>query len=144
MKNMIPLFIFFLFGTFLLNAQNSIEIEIRNFENNKGQTLVGLYNSENSFMNKGYKRNAVKISNKKAVLTFDDLPDGNYAITVVHDEDGNEDLSTNFLGIPKEGIGTSNDAPARFGPPKWKDAMFEVKNGQTLKMKINLKYIFGT
>jgi uncharacterized protein (DUF2141 family) len=139
MKKIIPLFIIFLSGTLFLNAQNSIEVEIHNFKSNKGQALVGLYNSEDSFLKEEYKGKIVKISNKKAVLTFDDLPDGNYAVTVIHDEDGNEDLTTNFLGIPKESIGASNDAPARFGPPKWKDAMFEVRNGKTLKKKINLK-----
>ena len=139
MKYLIPLFIIFLSGTLFLNAQNSIEIEIHNFENNEGQALVGLYNSEKDFLKEEYKGKMVKISNKMAVVTFDDLPDGQYAVTVIHDEDGNEDLTTNFLGIPKESIGASNDAPARFGPPKWEDAMFEVKDRQTLKKKINLK-----
>ena len=139
MKNLIPLFIVFLSGTLFLNAQNNVEIEILNFPSNEGQALVGLYNSEKSFLKEEFKGKIIPISDKKAVLTFDDLPDGFYAVTVIHDEDGNEDLTTNFLGIPKESLGASNDAPARFGPPEWKDAMFEVKNGQTVKKKINLK-----
>lgn len=139
MKKLIPLFIIFLSGTLFLNAQNSIEIEIHNFESNKGQALVGLYNSEDSFLKEEYEGKIVKISNNKAVLSFDGLPDGFYAVTVIHDEDGDEELTTNFLGIPKESIGASNDAPAIFGPPKWKNAMFEVRNGETLKKKINLK-----
>lgn len=139
MKYLILAFLTFLSGNFLLQAQNKVDIEIHNFKNNKGQVLVGLYNSEKSFLKEEFKGKIVKITNKKAELAFEDLPDGLYSITVVHDEDGNEDLTTNFLGIPKESIGASNDAPARFGPPKWKDAMFEVKNGQTVKKKINLK-----
>lgn len=139
MKKIIPLFIIFLSGTLFLNAQNSIEIEIHNFESNKGQALVGLYNSEGTYLKEEFKSKIVKITNNKAMLSFDDLPDGFYAVTVVHDEDGNEDLTTNFLGIPTERIGSSNDAPARFGPPKWKDAMFEISNGQVQKKIINLK-----
>lgn len=139
MKKLIYIFTVLLSGTLLLNAQNNIEVEIHNFETNDGMALVGLYNSEGTFLKEEYKGKIVKISNNKAVLSFDGLPDSFYAVTVVHDEDGNEDLTTNFLGIPTERIGSSNDAPARFGPPKWKDAMFEIKNGQIQKKIINLK-----
>ena len=139
MKKPVIIFLLIFLGTFTLYAQNRVEVEIYNFESNKGQALVGLYNSKASFLQKEYRGKIVKVANNKAVLTFEGLPNGFYAVTVIHDEDGNEDLTTNFLGIPKESIGASNDAPARFGPPKWNDAMFEIKNGQTLIKKINLK-----
>jgi uncharacterized protein (DUF2141 family) len=45
----------------------------------------------------------------------------------VHDENGDGKLERNFLGVPKEGVGASNDARGRMGPPKWKDARFELK-----------------
>lgn len=43
-----------------------------------------------------------------------------------------------FGFYPTEATGTSNNAPARFGPPKWADAKFEVRNNVVLKMEINL------
>ena len=43
-----------------------------------------------------------------------------------HDENSNEELDTNFIGIPKEGFGFSNDAFGKFGPKKFKEWLFEV------------------
>lgn len=128
----------FLFGTFILGAQNSIEVEIVNFSSNTGVAMVGLYNSADTFMEKDYKGEIAKINNRRVSVTFTDIPDGTYAISVFHDENEDGELNTNFLGIPKEDYGASNDAPARFGPPKWRDAKFEVRGGQTVKQKINL------
>lgn len=130
--------ILFLMGTFFIHAQNTIAVEINNFESDRGVVLVGLYNSTTTFMEKEYKGEILKIKDKQVVLNFSDLPDGSYAILVVHDEDENGELSTNFIGIPKEKYGASNNAPSKFGPPKWKDAKFEVKNRQVVSQKIAL------
>ena len=53
-------------------------------------------------------------------------PAGEYAVAIVHDENGNGRLDTSWLGIPKEGLGTSNNARGRLGPPKYRDAKFSV------------------
>ncbi len=138
MNKAIYIMMFFLGGSLFLNAQNKIEVEIINFDSDKGVAMVGLYNSESSFLEKEYKGEKAAISGKKVVVSFTNIPDGFYAISVFHDEDENGELTTNFLGIPKEAYGASNNAPGRFGPPKWKDAKFEVRNGQTVKQKISL------
>jgi uncharacterized protein (DUF2141 family) len=57
--------------------------------------------------------------------TFE-LPDGTYAVGVFHDVDGNEALSKNFLGIPKEPFGFSNNVRGRFGPPSFMEASFSL------------------
>lgn len=138
MKNSILILIVFLNGIFILNAQNTIEVEVTNFDSNKGKAFIGLYNAENAFLENEYKGEKVAIKNKKAVLTFKDIPDGTYAVSVFHDEDGNGKLTTNFLGIPKESYAASNNAKGTFGPPKWKNAKFEVRNGEHVKQKISL------
>lgn len=78
-----------------------------------------------------------KISNGRYTVTFKAVHDGTYAISSFNDENGNGKLDTNFLGIPKEGTGASNNAPANFGPPKWADAKFEGK-GKAIKQSIKL------
>ncbi len=138
MKNLLLVLLIFLSGTHLINAQNSIDVEIVNFKSNDGIALVGLYNSDEAFLKEAFIGKKVAIKNNKVIITFKDIPDGFYAISVVHDKDENDELTTNLIGIPKESYGASNDAPARFGPPKWKDAKFEVKNGKVVKQKINL------
>ncbi|MCM4159915.1 DUF2141 domain-containing protein [Antarcticibacterium flavum] len=138
MKNLKSSLLIFLFGTFLTNAQNTIEVEITNFDNNTGVAFIGLYNSEGAFLKTLYKGEKAEIKNRKVVLTFEDIPNGTYAISAFHDADENGELTTNFIGIPKEKYGASNNAPSRFGPPKWKDARFEVRNGETVYQKIEL------
>ncbi len=138
MKNLILILFIFLNGIFILNAQNTIEVEVSNFESNKGAAYIGLYNAENSFLENEYKGEIVEIKNKKAVLVFKDIPDGTYAVSVFHDEDGNGKLTTGFLGIPKERYGASNNAKGVFGPPKWDNAKFEVRNGELVKQTISL------
>ena len=125
--------------TTLAQAQeegNIIEVEILQIDNEKGQMLIGLYDSEDNWLNKPAKGMFGKIIDGKSEATFENVSDGTYAISVFHDEDNDRELDT-ILGIPTEDTGASNDAPARFGPPKWEDAKFEVKGG-IIKQIINL------
>ncbi|CAM4237921.1 DUF2141 domain-containing protein [Gillisia limnaea] len=138
MKHSIVMSIIFLSGILILSAQNSTEVEIINFDSNKGAAFIGLYNTEDSFLENEYKGKEVEIKDKKAIFTFKDIPDGIYAVSVFHDEDDNGELTTNFLGIPKESYGASNNAKGTFGPPKWENAKFEVRNGEIVKLKIRL------
>ena len=139
MNKIFPALTFFLFGTFFLNAQNNIEVEITNFKSNKGFVLVSLHNTEGSFLKEEFIGKKSEIKDGKVVLEFNDVPDGTYAISLFHDEDDNGEMNTNFMGFPQENYGVSNNAPANFGPPKWKDAKFEVKNGETIKQEIELR-----
>lgn len=125
--------------TTVVNAQeegHSIEVNILRIDNEKGQMLIGLYDSEDSWLQKPAKGIFGSIIDGKSRATFVNVPDGTYAISVFHDEDNDGELDT-LLGIPTEDTGTSNDAPARFGPPKWEDAKFKVKGG-AIKQIINL------
>jgi len=122
----------------LLHAQNTIEVNMSGFESNDGTVVVGLYDNKGSFLKTSHISLNSKIKNKMADVTFEDIPDGIYAISCYHDEDDNGKLDM-FLGMyPKEPYGTSNNAPARFGPPKWDDAKFEIKNGEIATFDIQL------
>ena len=48
---------------------------------------------------------------------------------MIHDENDNHKLDTNWIGIPTEGYGTSRDAVGKFGPPSFKDAAFSYGGG---------------
>jgi uncharacterized protein (DUF2141 family) len=64
-----------------------------------------------------------------AELLLSDFPSGEYAVAVYADINGNNKLDSNFLGIPKEPVGTSRDAKGRFGPPSFTDAAFKITDG---------------
>ena len=75
-------------------------------------------------------------------VTVTGLPPGRYAAQVFYDENGNHKVDRALFGIPKEGVGFSNDAKIRFSPPKWEEAMFDYDGGpQTIKLR--LRYFIG-
>ncbi len=64
------------------------------------------------------------------------LPNGKYAVSAVYDENSNEEMDTNFMGIPTENYGFSNDARGRFGPPKLEDQLFELNENKTISIEL--------
>ncbi|MBT8261203.1 MAG: DUF2141 domain-containing protein [Bacteroidia bacterium] len=132
------LYIMLLLTGMLVHAQNTVEVSLRDFNHNKGHVRVGLYNDADQFLDKTFKSKRTEIKGKAAKVTFTDLPDGIYAISCYHDEDDNGELNM-FLGmIPSEPYGTSNNARGFFGPPKWEDARFELRDGEVRKLDINM------
>ncbi len=117
-------------------AFGAIELEITGMESDEGQILIGLYNSEDQWLQKPYKGAFGKIANGVSKVIFRDIPEGFYAISVFHDKDNDGQLKK-FLGVPTERFGASNDAPSRFGPPRWRDAKFQLLGG-TLKHSIQI------
>jgi len=122
----------------ILQAQNTLEVNLTGFDTNQGTVLVSLFDNKESFLNEPKNSISSAISNKKANVTFTNIPDGVYAISCYHDEDSNGELNM-ILGLfPIEDYGTSNNVRALFGPPKWQDAKFEVKNGENANFDIRL------
>lgn len=76
------------------------------------------------------------------VVTLTGLPPGRYAVQAFLDENGNGKVDQALFGIPKEGVGFSNDARIRLGPPKWTDAMFDT-TGRDQTIRVNLRYFVG-
>lgn len=80
----------------------------------------------------------VKIENRKAEYTFEELPFGEYAIKLFHDENMDGELDTNFLGIPTEDYGFSNNVRGTFGPADYDDAKFLFEQTEmTMNISVN-------
>lgn len=71
-------------------------------------------------------------------VVIEGLPGGDYAVSVIHDENGNGKLDT-FAGIPREGIGFSRNPKLAFGPPRFTAASFAVA-GAAVKQSVRMKY----
>lgn len=78
-------------------------------------------------------KHAAIATGDKTELTIPNIAPGEYAIAVFADVNGNRELDSNFIGIPKEPVGISRDAKGRFGPPKFADAAFKVGEGITMQ-----------
>jgi uncharacterized protein (DUF2141 family) len=119
------------------NAQSfTLKVEITGFNSNKGKAFVALYNSEKTFLSKPLKGKIEEIKNNKAVVVFEDLSPGVYAISSFHDENNNGKLDKNFLGIPKEDYAISNNAKGFMSAPKYHDANFSLQENKSISIKI--------
>lgn len=118
-------------------AQHAVEITVRGIETRKGDIWVALYNSDASFMKTHFLSRKVKVTGNEVVVVIENLAAGDYAITTFHDQNENEKLDTNFLGIPKERYGFSNDATGSLGPPSFAKAKVNITTNK--KLIINLK-----
>jgi uncharacterized protein (DUF2141 family) len=124
------------------NTKNEISVGISGLKNQKGQVLIYLFSSETGFpteFNSAFRSGKANISGTVSQFVFYDIPPGNYAIAIVHDENSDAKLGTNFIGIPSEGIGVSNNPKGSLGPPKFNEAVFSHQNGPT-KISIKTNY----
>jgi uncharacterized protein (DUF2141 family) len=113
-----------------LSAQSSLSVEIVELESNKGVVIVDLLDTTEESV----RDTTVKISDNKCIFVFKDVKKGRYAMRYFHDENSDEEMETNFLGIPKDGFGFSNDAMGKFGPKDFSEWLFEVSVDTTIKM----------
>ena len=132
--------------TTLAFAQSSfpgIHVQVLNIRNSTGTVDCALFDSPAGFpieaLLSATNVVVIKVRKTQARCDFDDLPPGTYALAVIHDENMNGKLDTNFLGIPKEGYGFSNGAKSLLGAPSFSAASFEYDGG-SLDLTISLHY----
>ncbi len=120
-----------------------IHVKILNIRNSTGTVDCALFDSPVGFpievLRSATNVMLIKVRNTQARCDFEDIPPGTYALAVIHDENGNGKLDTNWLGIPTEGYGFSKDARALLGAPSFSAASFPY-DGRTLDLTISLRY----
>lgn len=117
----------------------TLTVKVNHIRSDKGSVIYSLFNSHEGYPSKGelsLKSGNAAIKDGQAIISFNDLPPGDYAVVLFHDEDSNSKLDTNFLGIPKEGYGFSNDARVTFGPPSYEKVKFTVSNDGEISIKM--------
>jgi len=120
-------FIHFSFAqTELEKKTGSITIEVTGLENDDGEVLIAVSNSRENYESDdlAFVDAKVEIENEQAEYTFKEMPFGEYAIKLFHDENLDGELDSNFLGMPTEDYGFSNNARGTFGPADYDDAKF--------------------
>jgi uncharacterized protein (DUF2141 family) len=122
---------------------DGIHVEISRLRNDKGQVLCSLFSSAADFPKKNDKAVAhakSDITHGKAACDFASVAPGTYAVSVFHDENSNGKMDTNLVGMPREGVGASNNPKPRFGPPKFDAAAFRFSGGR-LALEITIHYL---
>ncbi len=122
-------------------TRGTIIVRMSDFNSDNGKVYVSLHDKSKPFPHnsgEAYSRGISKIKNKKSEYIFRNVPHGTYAIAVFHDENDNNKMDSNFLGIPSEGIGTSRNVKSTFGPPEFEEAKFVFKK-DTLIIRIQIQ-----
>ncbi len=111
-----------------------ITIQVTNIPNDQGQLIISLHSSQEKFPKKYDYRKFANIQNGKSVSVFEKIPHGEYAVSIVHDENKNGKLDFYFFGMPSEKTAASNNATKFWGPPDWEDAKFYFDGSPIVQM----------
>ncbi len=119
-----------------------ISLTVTGLRSTKGQVLVCLTREADHFPDCSQSAGArtAVVPATRAQVNFGHLPQGRYAISVLHDENGNGRADKTFGLIPREGFGFSRDAPVRMGPPSFDRAAFAVE-GHDIIQSIRMRYL---
>ena len=129
-------------GSFFHTSQatgGNLVVELNGFRNDKGFVLMSLFKSEVGFPgspDKAFLKEKGMVTNGRCVFSIPALPEGTYAIAVLHDENKNLKMDMKLVILPKEGYGFSQDAAVVFGPPKFSKASFKHAGNQLIKITI--------
>jgi uncharacterized protein (DUF2141 family) len=129
--------------TFAQSSCPGIHVKILGIRNSAGTVACALFKGPEGFpteyMHSATNIMMMKVQDRQARCDFADIPSGTYALAVIHDENKDGKLEANWVGVPTEGYGFSNDAKALMSAPSFDAASFPY-NGRNLELTISLKY----
>ncbi len=125
----------------LLAVSAEIILKINDHKSQKGFIHIAIYNDDKKFPEDEGKFIGLKKQIKYVIdegIKIKNLPKGEYAIAIYHDQNENGKFDT-FFGIPEEKYGFSNDAAVFFGPPSFNEASFNLDESESKIMEIRLR-----
>lgn len=122
-----------------------IKLDFSNLRNHQGRVYISVYLKKDGFpgvAEKAFRREKVELSSAGDFkeLTLDDLPEGDLAIAMIHDENSNGILDTNFLGIPTEGYATSNNPKPAMRAPQFEESRITLQKEETKTLDVIFRY----
>ena len=122
----------------LPKAAASLRIEVAGVGSDEGHVLVALYTDAATWTQPEGAAATAKAKAKRGTVTVDfpDLAPGTYGIALLHDADDSGDMTTNFLGIPKEAYGFGNDARGTMSAPDFEESTVEVRGETVTRVRV--------
>ena len=141
MKKIILLICGAFFITLATAQTGNIKVKVNGLKSDEGTAKLGLYNSKDDYPaeNKAWKKGSAKITNGEALFTYKDIPEGTYVLIVFHDVNDNAKFDKNFIGMPKEKFGFSQNIYGKMGAPDFDDIAFTVEEEKTTELTITIK-----
>ena len=122
-------------------SPSSVLIEVSGFKNTRGTLNCRLFTKAADFPDgEGIVTLRVPITGSNTSCSFSNVEPGTYAIAVVHDENGNGKLDKNFVGVPSEGYGVSNNKTYALSAPKWDESSFALGATESKALLVKLRY----
>jgi uncharacterized protein (DUF2141 family) len=111
--------------------------ESQKYQKSVGVIYITVYDNEEDYMENRYAGAIAKVESEGSLEAVLKIPYGKYAVTIFHDVNEDEELNTNFIGIPKEPYGFSNNPKSSFGPPSFEQSLFEFsEDGQRIEIEL--------
>lgn len=120
-------------------AAATLTIVVSNVTEAEGSVMVAVLAGEQGFKEETPPAAALMQPAQTGEMTFtaSGLDDGDYAIQVMHDVNGNGKLDSNFIGMPIEPWAMSNNARGNFGPPKWEEVKISITGDTTHNLELS-------
>lgn len=112
-------------------AGATVEVRVSGVTGGKGKVNVAVCDKER-FLKQCSHSGSAPARAGETVVTLPGVPAGTWAVLAYQDENENNELDRNFIGIPSENYGFSRDARGKFGPPDFGDAAIEVQGERTV------------
>ncbi len=130
------LFLLVLFFSSVVLSHGTVIIP--NVEHDRGYIDVKIYDSKDSFLKEDEAVEAVrkKVNKGEVIVPLTKIHEGQIAIVVYHDEDGDGELKTGLFWRPKEGFAFSNNYSPK-GPPKFSKASINLVHGEPVYIELN-------
>ncbi len=127
---------FLVFLPFFATAQNKLSITVVGVKSSSGSINVAVYNKSEGFLkfDEVYKSDSARAIKGTTHIAIYGLPEGVYALAVFHDENGNNELDTNWLGMPKESFGFSRGRMKAFGPPSFRECALRINADSEIRI----------
>jgi len=137
MKTILFTLLILLAGAITASAQDNhkLTINVSDIQIVKGSILVAVCDKDN-FLKGNIKRGMALVKEYKATIEIADLPAGDYAIMLFHDENGNYQLDMSESGVPLEGVGFSK-VDLFVGMPEFEECKITVSEDLSIAVKLH-------
>ncbi len=135
------IFLFSLVASITLRAAD-IHVTATEVPSDKGSLQFVLYSTEQTYLSEAqeFLEEHVPVQMGISKFTITNIPPGEYALIIFHDENGNGVHDKNFLGIPIEKFGISGITKKLWSKPSWAEIKFPVADNQANDVTILLKW----
>lgn len=126
----------------LAKGTATLDSTVANVKTGKGEVYCALFNAPDGFPGASpIIGGGLKAASSAAQVScrFENLPAGDYAISVYQDENSDGELNLNAFGAPTELYGASNNVLHATSAPTFTESKLHLEDGQTVTATITMK-----